>query len=152
MAHEPRLIEVPERHFLVVRATLRAEQIADFVPQAYADISRQASTLGVEPASGPMAHYLDFHGPIFEMEAAFRFAGPVTGQGSVVATTEPPGRAVTVEHQGPYQTLDRAYGAVEAWISEHSLEATGESWEEYLRMPGEAPDGEPLTRLDLTVR
>jgi effector-binding domain-containing protein len=51
----------------------------------------------------------------------------------------PGGRAVTVEHVGPYDTLERTYGELEAWVRDHGLTPAGAMWESYLSDPDDEP-------------
>ena len=148
----PRIVELPEQHFLVVRGTMRDDEIGSFFGSAFAKIGARLAELGVTPASAPMTHYVNPAGPIFDMAAAFRFDQPVSGADEVKSLTVPPTRALEIDFVGPYAELGEAYTAAYAWISEHELDATGESWEEYLVGPGQGEPEGYLTRLYFPLR
>jgi AraC family transcriptional regulator len=67
-------------------------------------------------------------------------AAPVPGGGDVVADTLPGGLAAMTTHSGPYDKLTEAHAAVQAWIEEHGLAASGAPWESYVTDPADYPD------------
>lgn len=148
----PRIVELPEQYFLVVRGTMRDDEIGSFFGPAFEKIGARLAQLGVNPASAPMTHYLNPAGPIFDMAAAFRIATPVAGEGDVESLTVPPTRAVAIDHVGPYPELGDAYTAAHSWIAKQGLAALGDSWEEYLVGPGQGAPEAYLTRLYLPLR
>ncbi|MFU8889202.1 MAG: GyrI-like domain-containing protein [Trueperaceae bacterium] len=69
------------------------------------------------------------------VEIGFAFERPLAGEGDVVASEIPAGRAVQCIHVGPFDQLGAAYGALEAWMAERGLEHGGPAFEVYLDDP-----------------
>lgn len=65
------------------------------------------------------------------MEVGVEVAAPIEGNGVVVPSTIPGGRAVLYEHRGAYDGLPAAHEALRHWCDAHALEVTGVRWEVY---------------------
>ena len=100
-----------------------------------------ATSQGVAILGQPITRYIEW-GP-----------GVVTIQGGVPVpsgTTVDDGELKTVEllagetamtiHRGPYDGLAAGHAALETWILDHQLNATGPAFEIYVTDPGEVPD------------
>ena len=70
----------------------------------------------------------------FGVEVSRRFEG----EGEVVCTLTPAGRAASTLHAGPISRLADAYAAIEVWCSAHDHPHAGVSWEVY-GDPGDDP-------------
>ena len=70
---------------------------------------------------------------------------PVTGQhgttdGDIKGATLPGGPAAFTTHVGPYDKLPEAVTALQQWITQQGLTASGGPWESYITDPGQYPD------------
>ncbi len=71
------------------------------------------------------------HPAEFEIEVGVQVAGPFTGNGQVICSSTPQGRAATTLHPGPYERLGQAHTAVMNWAKAQGHLFTGRSWEIY---------------------
>jgi effector-binding domain-containing protein len=78
----------------------------------------------------------------FEIEAGFPVAGPVSGEGDVVASNLPGGTVAVVTHIGPYDRMIPAYRALQEWITAEGGTSEGPPWEIYYSDPQAQPDPE----------
>lgn len=60
--------------------------------------------------------------------------------GRVVPATVPAADLATIVHSGPHTDIDRAYGALATYVSEHEMAVDGPVREYYLVGPGDAAD------------
>lgn len=67
-------------------------------------------------------------------------AGPVRPTGRVTATVVPAAELAVVEHRGPPADVDRAYGALGAYVARHALAVDGPIREYYLVGQHDTPD------------
>jgi DNA-binding transcriptional MerR regulator len=67
-------------------------------------------------------------------------AGPVRPVGRVEPVTVPPAELAIIEHNGPQDGIDRAYGALATHVAEHALAVDGPIREYYLCGRHDTPD------------
>lgn len=63
--------------------------------------------------------------------AGVQVAGSFEGDGNVIRSTTPRGRAARTLHRGPYSEMGGANEAIEAWCRERGEKRSGVSWEIY---------------------
>lgn len=141
-------IELEQQDAAVVRAEVTADGIAAFLGGAFGEVMGLLGSQGVSPSGPPFARY-EMLGEGFAIEAGFPFEGQLRPVGRVELTTLPGGPALVVMHRGAYSEVAAAYGAAEAWLTEHGWEATTPAWECYLDGP-EVP--EPRTIVHMPCR
>jgi DNA-binding transcriptional MerR regulator len=66
--------------------------------------------------------------------------GQVRPMGRVTHTTVPAAELATIVHSGPHDGIDRAYGTLAAYVTEHELAVDGPLREYYLVGPGDTAD------------
>jgi len=66
--------------------------------------------------------------------------GPVRPVGRVEPVTVPPAELAIIEHNGPQDGIDRAYGALATHVAEHALAVDGPIREYYLCGRHDTPD------------
>jgi effector-binding domain-containing protein len=146
-------VEEPTRLVLVVRRTVRMDELSEFFAEAFGRCTEAAHSAHMEIAGAPFAWY---HGmPTATIDVA---AGmPVEHVTSelplgVDAIERPGGPAVVAIHLGPYETLQDSYRVLEEWMAERNLVPRHDMWEEYLTDPGAEPDQDKWqTRMVLPV-
>jgi AraC family transcriptional regulator len=124
---------------LVVRRRIKQTEIAATLAAALGLVFQYAQRAGAALAGPPLARYLEW-GPVITIEAGMPIAAPVPGDGDVAADTLPGGQAAMTTHAGAYNKLTEAHAAVQAWIEEHGLAASGAPWESYVTDPADYPD------------
>jgi effector-binding domain-containing protein len=65
---------------------------------------------------------------------------PLDGEGDVRAVDLPGGDAAYSLYVGPYDGMEPAYKAIEAWIAAKGRKSAGAAWEIYLSDPQSEPD------------
>ena len=64
----------------------------------------------------------------------------IPGHGDVFASELPGGHTAHTWHIGPYDNMETAYRALEAWIAERHGKPDGAPWEVYRSDPVKEPD------------
>ena len=67
-------------------------------------------------------------------------AGPVRPMGRVVPRQIPAAELAVIDHRGPPAEVDRAYGALAAYVARHALAVDGPIREYYLVGQRDTPD------------
>jgi AraC family transcriptional regulator len=132
---------------LVVRRRVKRSDIASTIGAVLPSIFQYAQQRGMALTGHPFTRYIDVGHGLLTIEPGMRVSGPghpaavdPSADAVVVEDTLPAGPAVTTVHAGPYETLNDAYAALEAWIEAHGLTRAGAPWESYITDPGEYPD------------
>jgi effector-binding domain-containing protein len=60
--------------------------------------------------------------------------------GGVSVTVIPPAELATIVHPGPHADIDRTYGALATYVTQHVLAVEGPIREYYLVGPSQTPD------------
>ena len=140
MAYEMEVRTLQSQPVASIRVTTTPAEIGSTLGQLLPEIWRHLEKLGVHPAGPPFARYHAHDAGQVDLEAGLPVPGPIAGDERIAAGELPAGEVVTTWHVGPYDTLSRAYEAVEAWIKERGREPAGAPWEVYWTDPGEVPD------------
>ncbi len=134
--------DMPAFHALVVRRRISRDGVADALSACLPAVFAYAQESGLAFAGPPFARYpqtgmasLVIEGgmPVVDMPDA-------APGGGIEMLTVPAGRAVVALHRGPYDGLPDTYLAIESYLDEHGLTASGPPWESYVTDPGEHPD------------
>jgi DNA-binding transcriptional MerR regulator len=67
-------------------------------------------------------------------------AGPLRPMGRVTALVVPPAEFATIVHHGPHTDVDRAYGSLATYVTEHALAVQGPIREYYPTYRRDTPD------------
>jgi DNA-binding transcriptional MerR regulator len=148
-------VPIDHRHLAAVPAAVITEIVdkADalvWFPGAIAELAATLSAQGISPA-GPA-------GGVFETEIFTEDRGRATiflacdpmpeSIGRVSASVIPPAELATIVHSGPHSDIDRTYGALGAYVTQHALAVEGPIREYYLIGPAETRD-ESLWRTEV---
>ncbi len=131
---------IPETHVLVMRKRTSPDGIADTLAEVLPQVFTYATGKGVPLAGPPFCRYRDWNASGVTVEAGLPVGAPAEGAGDIVGDTIPAGTVASTIHIGPYDTLNEAYAAVEAWMKRHTLTAADDPHEVYLTDPGQVPD------------
>lgn len=141
----PEIVDRPEIHLAVVRATVAFSEIPALYDRAYPLIFGALAAAGIAPAAAPMGvvHGTPDDGLDLSVAVPVRepFSAPAEASAEVSAETIPASRTATLLVRGDYEQLSGAYQRIHAWIAEQGFEPTGVSWEQYLTEP--KPGGDP---------
>ena len=94
--------------------------------------------------SAPLALYKTADGENFEIEAGVVVPEGTKGEGDIVVSELPAGKAAFTVHSGPYENLPRTYAAVMEWMKTKETKMAGPAWEIYITDPGAIKKPEEL--------
>lgn len=142
MAYSITTKEIAAQPVLLVRRRVKRSEIAKMIGESLPLVFLHAQKTGAALAGLPFARYLDWGPGMTTMEAGMRVssADGASGEGDVLAENLPGGLVATTLHQGSYDKLPEAHGAVQQWIEEQGFKPAGAPWESYVNDPGEYPD------------
>lgn len=148
MTYDVHLAEVRTQPTAVVRAHVQADDIADFLAGAFAEVMAVLERQQLAPVGPPFGRYT-VGDDGFEVESGFPTSGAVAPSGRVVPSELPGGTVATTLHAGAYDQVGDAYEAATSWLTEHGMVASGVPWEAYLDGPDVA---EPRTEVFVPCR
>lgn len=122
------IVEVAPTWLAVVRERLPHSELARFVPAACGEVWKFVKQAEIAGPGRHVAVYLDEDGLT---EVGVEVASEFDGDGRVVCSRLPAGRALHVTHFGPYPGLKDAYAAVGQWCNANNRKIGLGSWEIY---------------------
>ena len=123
-----------------IRTTVAMNEIGKVMGPLFGELHGHIRQSGQQAAGAPLAIYYSPPGDTVDLECAIPVAAPIAGAGRVRAGELPAGKAATVTHVGPYDTLSQTWAALTAWMQSQGLAAAGAPWESYVTDPGAEPD------------
>ncbi len=143
MAYVIKQQNVSPQPVLVERHQVSRPEISATIGHALTRIFQYAQEAGVQITGQPFTRYLDASPDQLTIEPGMRVEALPSqdpSDGIVRRETLPGGRVATTIHSGSYETLHKAYAALEAWIKAEELTPAGAPWETYLTDPTAHPD------------
>ena len=133
---------MPAFHALVVRRRISRDGVADALSACLPVVFAYAQESGLAFAGPPFARYPQTGMASLVIEGGMPVVDrPATAPGGdIEVLTVPASRSVVALHRGPYDGLPDTYLAIESYLEEHGLTASGPPWESYVTDPGERPD------------
>jgi len=141
---------------LALRLRTDMEKIGEAIGKAYGSIFSYLGELGVPPAGPPLTIYHydlegEFNPSDIDMEAAVPTARLLESRSDVEAKELPGGMAAFVMHKGPYNQMEAAYAAIDAFVKENGYKYAGPPREVYFNDPNQAPPSELLTEIQFPI-
>jgi AraC family transcriptional regulator len=146
-------IDLQPQPVLVVRRRVKRAGIGPTIGAVLPHIFQYAQQHGIALAGHPFTRYVDVGPGLLTIEPGMRVAAseqdPVrileewtktSGNAEVVRDVLPGGPAAMTTHNGPYDTLQEAYAAIQEWFEAERLTSAGAPWEYYVTDPSEHPD------------
>ena len=144
--------DLPEQPIVSIRERHSQAQIPEFLGSAFGDLFGHLKLLGVEPAGAPFVIYHDFGPDAIDAEVCVPVSGSVTASGRTQTRVLPAMTVAHTLHVGPYEALEAAYIAVNAWITRQGFQAVGPMQERYLNGPGDvASPADYQTELEVPI-
>jgi AraC family transcriptional regulator len=140
MAYSIETKELSSQPVLLIRRRVKRSVLAAGLGELYSHIFQYAQHSGAALAGPPFTRYLEWGPGLIHIEAGMPVAVSVPGEGEIVAGTLPSGPAASTVHSGPYEALNDAHAAVEAWIRDQGLTPAGSPWESYVTDPADYPN------------
>ena len=150
MTTEPEIVELPERPYVAIAASVTMQTLGTVVPPLNGEVFGWLAARGGVPAGPPFWKYnvIDMDRSL-EVEAGVSLAEPVPGDDRVLAAVLPAGRYATLRHVGHPDTLMAATAALLDWAAAKGLKwdmspsPEGERWGGRLEIYHSDPVNEP---------
>jgi len=136
------IVSILETPTLTIRFRAAPQDIGRKLGEALPAIFALVQSRELEIVGPPFSRYHahDLASGTFEIEAGMPLAVATPGEGSILGSELPGGRAAVLIHRGPYETLGESHSKLQEWAAAHELRAAGGPWEEYVTDPGTQPD------------
>jgi len=147
------LTDVEERTYVGYKSKISMGEMTSFFEEHFTAIGQKAGEAGLELAGMPAAIYYDWN----QIAGTVELAGVMpVAVGSELEGYEsfnfPAGKALTVDHFGPYENIGNAHLALEKYMSENNIEYIGPALEEYLNDPTTVEPDKIHTKLTYYVK
>ena len=124
-----------EKKTLSVETTCAVKELPQVLGKSYGDIMAVMKKRKAFPAGAPFVIYRNSDMEALEIEIGFPIMTAVDGEGEVKSSVLPGGQCAISRHKGPYDSIDKTYNAITAFIKEKGREPTGVCYEVYLNDP-----------------
>ncbi len=136
----PKIVELNPQNAIAMRGDVPVAELPGFFEKAFSAAAAAAETAGAEITGPPFGFYPEMPTDTVVVEAGFPVSAPFETAGNVHALVLPGGQAVEAIHIGPYETMEKTYADLQAWMSEQGLRPASGLWECYLSDPRSEPD------------
>ena len=130
------LKDVKKQSTLIIKTKSKKADIGKELAKIYPKIFAHLAANKIAP-SAPIALYTTVDGENFEIQAGVVVPEGAKGDGEIVASELPGGRAAFTIHTGPYENLSKTYAVVMDWLKTKGEKMAGPSWEIYVSDPGD---------------
>ena len=137
---------------LSIRKTTAVGNLPQEIGKAYGSIIQYLNEIGEQPAEAPFTAYYNLDMEHLDVEMGFPVSKQLAGRGEIKASGIPAGKYAECMYKGPYAEMVPAYDAMNRWLGENGLAATGVSYEFYYNSPMDVPESELLTRIMFPVK
>ena len=142
------LKDVKKQTTLVIKKTVKRDEIAGALGEILPKVFAYLGANNIKPSSPPMAKY-KVVGDKFEMEGGVIVPDGTKGEGEIVASELPAGKAAFAVHVGPYEKLPQTYEALAGWLKTKGYKPGKIGWEIYVSDPGQSKPEEIKTEVYL---
>ncbi len=151
MTYECALKNLAAQMVVSVRSRAAAQDLPALLAQTYLTILQQMEKDSLEPAGPPFVAYYNLDMQDLDVEIGFPVQQAVSASPAVQNNEIPAGRYATTLHIGPYNGMEGAYAALNAWIDQNGFQATGTAYEFYLNDPRTVDPKDLQTRILLPI-
>ncbi len=120
--------------------------------KGYGEIMSFLGKQGVQPVGAPFAIYHNMDMNDLDVEMGFPVAVPFRAEGRMKPGAIPGGRTAVAMHKGPYETLEKTYNGITAFIAENKASPTGLCYEVYMSDPQNTKPEDMLTEINFPLR
>lgn len=137
---------------LSIRKTTAMGNLPQEIGKAYESILQYLSEIGEQPVEAAFTAYYNMDMEHLDVEMGFPVSKQLAGREEIKASEIPAGKYAECVYKGPYAEMVPAYDAINQWLGENGLSATGISYEFYYNSPMEVPESELLTKIMFPVK
>jgi hypothetical protein len=140
MAYDISIGQESGRYLAVRRYDAEPTQLGEAMGAAFGAVAGHLRGIGV-PVTGPAVSCYQMDGNLFHVASGFMVDGPFEAGNGVEPLQLPAGEVLSTLHVGPYESLGRAYDAIQEWAQTHGrpVDPSSMMWEEYLDGPQTPP-------------
>ncbi|NNF56500.1 MAG: GyrI-like domain-containing protein [Acidimicrobiales bacterium] len=136
----PVVVELAPQDAVVVRGDVPMAEMPTFFERAFTTAAAAAAAAGVEIVGPPFGFYPEMPAEIVAIEAGFPVSSRAETAGDAHPFVLPGGRMVRAVHVGPFETMEKTYGELQAWMAKQGFHPAVGMWENYLSDPRVEPD------------
>lgn len=140
MSYQIEIRTLQPQPILGIREATTHAEISSTLAKILPEVFGYAMQSGAQLAGPPLSIYHEWNPPHIVLEGAVPLAQPALGNNRVHAGMLPGGPAAVTVHMGPYDKLELAYNALQAWMKENGKQPAGAPWEVYWTDPGQVPN------------
>lgn len=129
------VIELTAQPAIAIRGSAVPEKLEAELAIVFPRLVAHAIGQGLELAGPPLVRYHVRSSKLIEYEAGLPVLKPGATSGDIQPIELPAGPAATTVHTGPYERLERAHAALDAWVRARGRRAAGPPWEVFLTNP-----------------
>jgi AraC family transcriptional regulator len=126
--------------FLFVRRQTARSELSQTLAECFGQVFTHCMTTGIAVAGFPLARYPTVGAGLMTVEAGVPLAQATAAPEGMHYTELPGGPTVFAVHGGAYDELGDTHAAIERWMQQHGLHASGPHWEWYVTDPAGHPD------------
>ena len=147
MNYNIKLEEKQAQQVLSIRRITSMGNLPQEIGKAYNSIIQYLNELGEQPADAPYTAYYNLDMENLDVEMGFPVSKKLAERDEIKANEIPAGKYAECTYKGPYAEMAPVYDAMNQWMAEKGLEATGIAYEVYYNSPGEVAESELLTKI-----
>lgn len=132
--------EIPVRIVLSMRDTATPFTFADKLTDYYSRISEVIKKKKLKISGVPFSVFHSYTPELFDVEIGIPVDKLIPLNGDVKSQVYPATRVAMASYFGPYESTAVVYEAIEKYMKDKSLVASGGPWEEYITDPANEPD------------
>lgn len=148
----PAVAVAPLRHVLYQHHVVVAPLLQDTLRRTFQALYARVAKAGVIPVDAPFVIYGDesIPGVIWDMRIGVPISSPLTDSPAFHFMDMPSSRVLQLIHVGPYETLGKAYEAMDQYVRTNRLTPGGPPREFYLSPPN-VPEHEIKTLVERPI-
>jgi effector-binding domain-containing protein len=136
----PEITQVEHQLTAVIHLTIPMEEMPQVMGPAIEEVMSTVGAQGFTPAGPWFTHHFSIAAGSTDFEVGVPVPEPITPKGRVRPGERPAMSAARTVYRGPYEGLMDAWGAFDAWVTEHGRPAGSDLWEYYAKGPESGDD------------
>ena len=129
-----------EQKTATIRVRTPLARLKDELGKAYGEIMGGLGSQGMAPSGAAFAIYHNMDMSDLDVEMGFIVPSPCRAQGRMKPGTLPAERTVVAVHKGPYETMEKTYNEITAFMARQKVTPRGPCYEMYLTGPDVRPE------------